>query len=304
MSGSRAAVVSSTDVRELLERSLATVKSGPDMGWTHPDEALDYLCRHVQYAIDDLAQGDEELARAVAEVALMRRVMEAAGTWDQFRHDYAAFKIGYSVLGGDDTPDAKAAQSANADAPVRDWHEYVCAHDHRWWSAPTSTRCPVCNTSTYKPVAIANVRDGVALPGALPVPGGDETKALRAVAAELHGLGQWLDGFARNAPMHVPVSRLDRARALLDEALTRVAGLEAQAAGAIQQREEYVQRVLARTAPAENEAVRATLRRCDETFASIQLSSQPGDNTRNLTPVRRDIAEALRAWQVRGEELS
>jgi len=36
----------------------------------------------------------------------------------------------------------------------RDWHGFECAHGHRWWSAPTSNRCPVCGTTTYKPLAV------------------------------------------------------------------------------------------------------------------------------------------------------
>jgi hypothetical protein len=46
-------------------------------------------------------------------------------------------------------------------AQDRDWHEYECAHEHRWWSAPTSTRCPVCNTSTYKPIKVLHGQIGV-----------------------------------------------------------------------------------------------------------------------------------------------
>ena len=33
---------------------------------------------------------------------------------------------------------------------TRDWHE------HRWWSAPTSTRCPVCGTTTISVMGLVN----------------------------------------------------------------------------------------------------------------------------------------------------
>lgn len=57
----------------------------------------------------------------------------------------------------DDTPlvlaNVIARLRALASVPARSpdgWQEFRCAHSHRWQSEDKPTRCPVCNTSTFR----------------------------------------------------------------------------------------------------------------------------------------------------------